>query len=370
MSEYKVSITRIRNIAPHPNADRLELATVYGFQVVVPKNKYGVNSQVVYIPIDSILPPELEAKLFPEGSKITLKNHRVRQIRIRKFPSQGMLVDMEDLKEYNIENFDDETDVSSILGVTKYEPPVAYTGVPGQKKLRKPLINRLFHEYNGIDNIKWFPDFFQPGEEVVVQEKIHGTNCRIARLPSEANTFWKKVKKFFGLLSKYEFCYGSNHVQLQERKNFKGFYEDNVYLKALQNVNAFEKVRDGETVFGEVVGPSIQKNYDYGHKDYHFIIFDVKVLKEDGSQEWLSPDAVEAYARERGFDFVPVLYRGGYNKELVEGFVSGPSSYYPPHKVKEGIVVKRANNYSIAGNKQVVKIINPEYLDREQTDFH
>jgi hypothetical protein len=38
MSEYKVPYTQVLEINPHDNADRLEVATVYGFQVVVIKS--------------------------------------------------------------------------------------------------------------------------------------------------------------------------------------------------------------------------------------------------------------------------------------------------------------------------------------------
>jgi len=43
MSELKVEIVKIEKILPHDNADRLEIAVVKGWQVVVPirmKNGY------------------------------------------------------------------------------------------------------------------------------------------------------------------------------------------------------------------------------------------------------------------------------------------------------------------------------------------
>lgn len=69
------------------------------------------------------------------------------------------------------------------------------------------------------------------------------------------------------------------------------------------------------------------------------------------------------YAKERGFTFVPVLYRGPYKPELVDLYISGNSVYFPEEKVREGIVIKAKMNYSIEGNKKALKCINPEYLD-------
>ena len=40
MSELSVEIAKIDNIMPHPNADRLEIATVGGWNCVVGKDIY------------------------------------------------------------------------------------------------------------------------------------------------------------------------------------------------------------------------------------------------------------------------------------------------------------------------------------------
>ena len=57
---YKVPLTEILEVNDHPNADRLDVVTVYGFQVVAKKGQYQPGDKVIYIPIDSILSPELE----------------------------------------------------------------------------------------------------------------------------------------------------------------------------------------------------------------------------------------------------------------------------------------------------------------------
>jgi len=231
-STYKVPLTQIIAIEPHPNADRLEIATVYGFQVVIKKDSYKVNDHVIYIPIDSILPQKLEDFLFPADSKVKLTKHRVKQIRLRKIASQGMLINPADIKAvYDFTPSSLEDDYQELLEVKKYEPPLpkfqSEMGKPGARRT-KPLENPNFHKYNGLDNIKWFPTLFKEGEMVVMQEKIHGSNARAAKLPYAANTVWKKIKLFVMNLLKmkvsYEFCYGSNNVQLQERPGYTGYY--------------------------------------------------------------------------------------------------------------------------------------------------
>ena len=374
MSEFRVPLTTIKEVFPHPNATALEFVKCYDFNVIVTKDKYKVGDQVIYVPIDSVLPQSLADKLFPVGSKIRLNKNRIRQIKIRGEYSQGMIIDLEDIViEQGIFYGMLEQDFSTVLGITKYEPgPAPFESVPGKKR-QKPKENPLFHQYNGVENIKWYPDLFAEGEEVVIQEKLHGSNCRASILPYSANTPWKKFKKWLGFAPEFEYCYGSNMVQLQERKNYKGWYGENVYGNVLKKVDAFNKIKPGETIYGELIGEGIQKNYSYGHKEHHFVLFDVKKLQQDSTQLWLTPEEVRHFAKERGFDLVPVLYSGPFKKELTAELIKQPSTYHPETKVMEGVVIKSKDNYNderMPSNKKALKLINEKYLDKDQSDFH
>lgn len=385
MSEYKCPITTIKEIVPHPNAHSLEFAVVYGFRVIVGKGQYKTGEQVLFIPPDSVLPFELEKLLFPIDSKIKLNKSRVRQIKIRGEYSQGMLIDLPTVEEYAIQHielgchiFDCldnmlESDLSEKLSIKKYEPTAAsYQSGPGTPR-DKPKENPYFHKYNGVENIKWYPELFTEGEEVVIQEKLHGSCCRAAILPFKANTLWKKLLKLLRLAPQYERCYGSNNVQLQERKGYTGWYGENVYGKVLGKVKAFDKIKPNEIIYGELIGEGIQKNYHYGHKEHHFVLFDVKVVEADGYTRWLNPEEVEAYAKERGFDFVPVLAVGPFNKQLAYELTKGNSIYCPAQKVREGVVIKSRYNYNddiMPSNKKGVKYISEKYLEGDNSDFH
>lgn len=63
MSERKLAtIQEIADIKIHPNADRLELAQVMGWQIVVAKGEFKKGDHIVFCEVDSFLPirPEFE----------------------------------------------------------------------------------------------------------------------------------------------------------------------------------------------------------------------------------------------------------------------------------------------------------------------
>ena len=376
MSNFKVPLTQIREILPHANAERLEVAVVYGFQVIVKKGVYEVGDPVLYIPIDSIIPQKLHDHLFPPDSKIKLEKRRVRQIRIRQLASQGMIIDPDDVDEvYGEDTLKGiEDDHAEVLGITKYEPIVTehVPGKPGGRK-EKRRENPLFHQYNGLENIKWYPEKFKADEMVVFQEKIHGSNARAAMMPYAANTLYKRILKFFGLAPSHEFCYGSNTVQLQNKPGHKGFYGTDIYGEVFTALKAEEKIKPGEAIYGEIYGMNTQKNYAYGSPDQRkFVLFDVKILNTDGTYRWLDPDEVQVYADQRGFQTVPELYRGPFvSLEFAKSYTVGASVLAPEQPVREGIVVKAYKNYDEYGNKRALKIISEAYLDdHSNSDGH
>lgn len=169
MSTLKVEIVEIKNILPHPNADRLEIAQIKGWNCVVRKDEFRSGDKGIYFPIDSILPEAVESTIFPPESKVKLSGGRVRTIKLRKCISQGLLV------HPSLFGYEEEpvgSDLTGVLGVTKFEPkaPITMRGNPRSRKESNPY----FFKYTNIENFKNYPDLFQVGEPVVITEKIYG----------------------------------------------------------------------------------------------------------------------------------------------------------------------------------------------------
>ena len=205
--------------------------------------------------------------------------------------------------------------------------------------------------------------------EIQLSKQISGApkiiGCIFARWNFPTRT--KKLR----LTPSQEKCYGSNNVDISAATFYKGFYGEDIYGKCFHSMNIFEKIKVGEIFYGEIIGPGIQKNYSYSLKEHHFVVFDTKVLQPNGKFKWLNPDEVEALCKERGFEFVPVLYKGPYNREMAYSLTKGPSVYDPKTKVREGIVIKASKDYDIGGNKKALKWVSEDYLaDNKNTDFH
>ena len=66
------SIELVANVQPHNNAERLELASVLGWQTVIGKGTFKAGDRAVFVVIDTILPVApwsafLAHKSSPEG---------------------------------------------------------------------------------------------------------------------------------------------------------------------------------------------------------------------------------------------------------------------------------------------------------------
>jgi RNA ligase (TIGR02306 family) len=115
------SVELIGSIIPHPNADRLDLAAILGFQCVVQKGLYKGGETIVYIRPDAVLPIE---KWTEDYRKYSPK--RIKAVKLRDQWSEGIIVPFEILPEETqakLNGIEVGSDVSEIIGVTHYEPP-------------------------------------------------------------------------------------------------------------------------------------------------------------------------------------------------------------------------------------------------------
>jgi RNA ligase (TIGR02306 family) len=318
MAECIVEVCEIEKVYPHPNADALELAQIKGWQCVVPIGKYQAGDTVTYIPIDSMIPLEhadrwgitkyLSVKSVSNDMEMPVPAGRVRCARLRGEPSFGVIVDVEDLA------WSVGQDVKAHYGIFKYIPPLKPTA--GDAEASHPL----FVEYTDIENLRNFPDVLEEGEEVVVTEKLHGTNCRIGAIEGEPMA-------------------GSMSLRRKRPATSEAMATSTYWfpftLPAVQALIAKMGARHRQFIlFGEVVGSKIQ-DLHYGCKGMlGFRAFDILA---DG--KYLDAEAFFGTCAQFGVETVPVLYRGGYSLEKMRELSAGNTLLTDNH-IREGVVVK------------------------------
>ena len=118
MENKIASIERLISVEPHPNADRLDLVKVLGYQCVSEKGLHKAGDLIVYIQPDSILPEDAE---WAEGFRKYAPS-RIKCVKLRGLFSEGILVKLSSVENI-LTDLDEGMEVSKALGVKHYEPP-------------------------------------------------------------------------------------------------------------------------------------------------------------------------------------------------------------------------------------------------------
>ena len=103
MERKLASVQRVKRIDPIKNRDKIAMATVLGWHVIVRKDEIKEGDLIVYIETDSILPDTEPFKDIPE------KKRRIRMRKMAGVYSQGICFPLSILPEWNYEEGDDAT---------------------------------------------------------------------------------------------------------------------------------------------------------------------------------------------------------------------------------------------------------------------
>jgi len=111
------TIEIISEVKAHPNADRLDLVKILGFQCVTQKGLYKGGEKIVYIRPDAVLPLEPWTEDYRKYSP-----KRIKAVKLREFWSEGIIVRLNQLP-IDISGKEVGEDVSELIGVVHYEAP-------------------------------------------------------------------------------------------------------------------------------------------------------------------------------------------------------------------------------------------------------
>jgi RNA ligase (TIGR02306 family) len=361
-------VARINEIKPIEGADNIELGVIGGWNCIIKKGEYTEGDLVVVATTDAVIPQELSDSM--NVTNYLRKGQRVRTVKLRGVYSECLIIPISiAAKATGFANtkFDEGDDMMDTLKIFKYEPPAVQVQLASGRKIRYSQ-NPNFGIYYKFPNIKNVKGMFNDLDEVEVTRKIHGTNARYGIVKKNKLSIWDKVKRFFGdKWVEYEYVYGSHNVE--KGSDSQGFYDSDVWKTIAEKYRIRErlweqvklewdyissdeyKIGEGFVIYGEIYGPGIQKNYDYGLKEIEYAGFDVTI---NGKYQPLH----DSYCYHRMLDlpYVPILAVDRWTQELQDRHVFDKiEGTKVPH---EGVVIKSMNG----DRHKVAKIINPEYL--------
>jgi RNA ligase (TIGR02306 family) len=293
VAEHTCDVIQVE-LKTHPNADTLSLVMVGDFQCAVRTADWNDGDLAVYIPPDSIVPDRQEFEFLG-------KHRRIKARKLRGEWSVGLLIPAPIGAKLG-------DDLMEQLGIEHYEPEVHGHFTTGGENVLSP---KIFAPKYDVMNFRKYSRLFEEGEEVVVTEKIHGANAR------------------FVCVNDVIFCGSRNNWKKEDPNNlWWKAYEHNVLLESWLRHNQ-DLVLYGE-VFGQV------QNLKYGAVDGNHIFFaSFDIMKGD---QWLDYD--EAHKVGAPLPWVPLVYRGPFDKDQVLAFAEGDSLWPGAHNVREGVVIK------------------------------
>jgi len=387
MSTIEAKIVKVE-ILDHPNADKLEIARIGGeggFECVVGLDQFKTGDLALYIPVDSVVPESIQEHL--AKNKVNVKNGRIRCAKIRGTFSEGLCLtpsnwlEAKEIKEGN--------DVTKALGIKKYEPPPpSWRTLLGAKYgINLNYENRNFIEYTCVEKLKKYPHVLEAGEQVAVTIKWHGTNFRcglVKKLPRR-KTWWERFKELFVKESPFEFLTGSHSKirQPTQRSIKSGEYWQDTYWRAVEKYNLqsviaqiqdhfsleHEKFELPEvSLYAEIVGPGIQKGYDYGveRDTIEIRVFDIMVNKK-----FLKWDTVKHLCDCFDLPTVQEVYRGPWSRDVIE-HAKSVDEYDGKKYNREGIVIRPIEErWHPDCGRVIFKYLNENYeLDKTNSEYH
>lgn len=366
MATFEVTIETI-TVFPHPGADRLELARVGLYNIVVGKGNWATGDKVLYIPEYSVLPENLIIALDLEGKLSGAEKNRVKPVKLRGALSQGLVAPLSFLPEGALEEVGEAGDFAEVLGIKKWEPQVP-ASMSGQTKGDYNLINWI-----DIENLKKFPDMFQDGEEVIVDEKIHGTASLFTFINSRGEGDEGSI-----LVSSKGLA-GRKLILLESDSNVYWKVLRRYSLESLAEVVTQHFQAEGKTVrrvgvFGETFGSTVQDlHYGFKSGELGFSVFDIVVDVESveaGSVTfWVQPELVEQLAREAGVPLVPRLYTGPFSMEKIAELATGREKVSGKElHIREGVVVRPVIRSQDDATHKIGKYVSEAYLTRKGVD--
>lgn len=380
---YSAIVARV-NVRPHPNADRLQIGTVNGIQVIV-----GIDTQDgelgVYFPFDG----QLSEVFATANNLVRVKNEdgtysggmfdanrRVRAMNLRGVKSDGFWCPLSyfdfisGVGSVITQEGNTFTEINGIPICNKYVTPQTARAIANRVANTTRKVEEFkFPEHVDTDQYAYVKNTINPGI-VYITEKVHGTSGRYGHVEytRKANTWREKIVAFFQRVLGFDntihgtrYVIGTRRTIIQD--NASGFYGDESFRRnAVKGIT----LRDNEILYFELVGftttgAPIMANHDttklpkeyvkrygpvmrytYGCNEGECKLFVYRITQNSVELSW---NQVVQRCNELGLKHVPVLETLIYDGNIenldatVENYTNAESTIDSRH-ISEGIVLR------------------------------
>jgi len=347
---YLAKVVKLTNLRKHPNADRLQVVTVDGNNIITSLTAKD-GDLYVYFPLESALNKEFlswsnafedkELNTDKEIKGFFNNKGRVRAVRLRSEKSEGYIVPVSAISDWILFSigknfvFTEEhvnTEFDLIFNTVLCEKYINYVAIRKQdsenkKKQRKTvkekkLIDNQFHLHIDTTPLKKYIDNINPDDYIHISRKLHGTSFVVSNVLCRKPLKWyEKVLHKLGVNivnTQYDLVYSSrkviknNVLDTSGKEHFYGYDLWGDIAKTLE-----EYLTAGLTFYGECVGYTksgayIQSGYDYGCEPGKFktYIYRITLTNVNGKVFEFSTQQVKDYCERFGLNSVPELYYG------------------------------------------------------------
>lgn len=356
MSRALAHIEKIEWIEPIEGKDRIVLAGVLGWTVIVQKADYQIGDKVVFCEIDSVFPEK------PEYEFLRKRKFRIKTMKMAGVLSQGICFPLSVLPKGKYKIGDD---VTQLLGITQYEPTQDKDPVEENKELEgkypKFLMRwKWFRElvYRKSEEQK-FPKFISKTDEVRIQNvpSYLNKNCRwvaTEKLDGQSGTFALKRthRKHLWKEETFEFIVCSRNIRKAKKDNSSYWQVAERYQieKVLHElIGDFDWV----AIQGECIAPYVQGN------KYHVSEADLYVFNLIYPSGRVGSIEAKKIVNSKGMKFVPIIdedisIKGSSVPEILD-YATGMSQINDD-TLREGIVFRSMDG------KESFKAVSPEFL--------
>lgn len=332
---YCATVVKVNNLIPLAWCDNVVWFSIFGFQAIVSKDT-KIGDYGIIFTAETQLSEDFCKKnnLYrhaglnddPTQKGYVEDNRRVKAMKFRGHRSSALFMPLQSLlyiPSTEWEEFEEWVSFNHLNGVEVCKKYVVHTRegrqnhIAGKTKKFERIDCKTFPEHLDSDNYFRNAHMYQPGDQIIVTQKLHGTSGRFGNVKVRRKLwlFEKILKKLWVKISEIEYDYiaGSRRVikDAKSEREFTHYYSSDVWNEMLEKIKTL--IPKDYIIYGEIVGwtgeKPIQKGYTYKIPKWEneLYIYRISIVNDDGVATDLSWSAILHFCEMTGLKAVPTF---------------------------------------------------------------